>query len=417
MANQGSGGAGSAGGDDFEALARQYWSQWGEMLRASGAMPGSTPGMAAAAGIPGGPQAAIPGWNETVDRWARLAGGAGQPADDAMGRFGAQASGWYARMQQLAAQFAGQQGSAAEIAAAWRNALGATGGNPFAEVMRGMQGPGQQDFGQWLAQVTPWLESLRQGGRDWLDMPAFGFTREHQQRWQRLAQAQVEYQQQAQAFQALMAEATQDAFRRFEDKLAERSAPGRQLQSARALFDLWIDAAEEAYAEVALSPRFRETYGAMTNAQMRLRTAVQREIEQASEALGVPTRAEVDAAHRKVARLEREVRRLLDLVERGGEAGDDSPGDTGTRAGVEETGTGRPRSSPTKSAARKPARATSKQSVAKRKASKPTAPKPASSKQASSKPAASRQDAPDQPGRGRTTAPGSRSKSTPRKAR
>ena len=145
-------------------------------------------------------------------------------------------------------------------------------------------------------------------------MPAFGATREHQERWQHLAQSVADYQQQSQAYQGLMAEAAQDAFKRFEQKLAERSEPGKQLESARALFDLWIDAAEDAYADIALSPRFRDAYGALVNSQMRLRAAVQREVEQMGEAFGVPTRTEIDAAHRKIVQLERELRRLRDLV-------------------------------------------------------------------------------------------------------
>jgi len=381
MANQGFGGAGSAGGDDFDALARQYWSRWGEMLRAAGGVPGTAPGASVSPGYPGGAQAAMPGWNEALAWWSQLAGGTGQPADEAVRRFGAQASGWYAQMQQLAAQFAGQQASAAEVAAAWKSALGSTGGNPFADALRGMQGPGQAGFEQWLAQVSPWLAPLRQTGQDWLGMPAFGFTREHQERWQRLARAQLDYQQQAGAFQALMAEATQDAFRRFEDKLAERSEPGRQLQSTRALFDLWIDAAEEAYADIALSPRFREAYGAMTNAQIRLRAAVQGEVEQAGEALGVPTRGEVDAAHRKIVQLEREMRRLRDLMSDAGMAGDhprtpdagpQTPDRPATKRGRASTAAAAgKRAAPAKSATQAPDRATSTQAASKKPVSKP----------------------------------------------
>src|SRR3546814_4562536 len=68
----------------------------------------------------------------------------------------------------------------------------------------------------------------------------------------------LDYQQCTQAYDALMQKATRDAFAIFEDKLAEREEPGRQIQSARALFDLWVDAAEDAYAKIALSHEFRE---------------------------------------------------------------------------------------------------------------------------------------------------------------
>ena len=123
-----------------------------------------------------------------------------------------------------------------------------------------------------------------------------------------------------------MTEATQLAFRRFEDKLAERSEPGRQLGSARALFDLWIDAAEEAYAEIALSPKFREVYGDYVNSQMRVRAAVQQEIEEMCGLFGIPGRTEIDATHRKIVQLEREVRRLRDALEHPGEPKSAAPG-------------------------------------------------------------------------------------------
>src|SRR3546814_13196363 len=72
---------------------------------------------------------------------------------------------------------------------------------------------------------------------------------------------------------------SEQAFVVFEGKLAEHEAPGRQLGSVRAVYDLWIDAAEQAYAEIALSPQFGVAYGEMVNAQMRLRLANQNELE------------------------------------------------------------------------------------------------------------------------------------------
>jgi hypothetical protein len=193
--------------------------------------------------------------------------------------------------------------------------LGGANANPFADVFKHVRGPGQHDFEAWIEQVRPYLDMLQRDRGRWMDMPAFGFAREHQERWQAAAKAQDEYQAASQDFNTLLAESAQSAFERFEQLLAERSEPGRQLTSARALFDLWIDAAEDAYAELALSQRFRDAYGHMANAQMRVRQHVQDEIERASALLGVPGRTEVDAAHRKIVQLEREVRRLRDLVQ------------------------------------------------------------------------------------------------------
>lgn len=281
---------------NFEALSRQYWGAWGDAMRAASGQPAMPPGMQ--------------GWHDAVDWWGKLAHGGRSEANDLVERFNAQARHWFGQMQQVAAQFAGQEHGAAQVAQAWKQALGAAGENPFPEIFRAMRGQHQQGLDQWIEDASPWLDAMRRETVSWLSLPAFGIGREHQERLQSLARAQVDYQERNAAYNALMLKAGQHAFELFEAKLAEREEPGRQLESVRALFDLWIDAAEESYAQIALSPEFRATYGQLVNAQMRLRSGLQREIELATGALGIPTRSEVDAAHRKVAELERELRRL-----------------------------------------------------------------------------------------------------------
>lgn len=298
----GPGTAGGASADpadwqrNFEALTRQYWAAWGESLRAAGGQPA----------VPQG----VPGWHDAVEWWSRLAHGGRSEANDLAERFNAQARHWFGQMQQVAAQFAGQDHGAGDIARAWKQALGAAGDNPFPEIFKAMRGHGAQGLDQWIEDASPYLDAWRREGIGWLSLPAFGLGREHQERLQALARAQVEYQQQTAAYNALMAKSGEHAFELFEAKLAEREEPGRQLTSARALFDLWIDAAEESYAQIALSPEFRSTYGALVNAQMRLRSGIQKEVELACGTFGMPTRSEMDAAHRKVADLERQLRRL-----------------------------------------------------------------------------------------------------------
>src|SRR6476659_4730546 len=302
----------------FESLARQYWSAWGDAMR--GVAPGhAVPGN-------GGPGGAMPNWQDAVDWWSRLAHGGREEANAAVDRFNAQARNWYGQMQQVAARFAGQDAKPADITAEWKRALGAMGENPFPEMFRAMRGQGAQGLEQWIEDASPWLDAWRREGNAWLGMPAFGLGREHQERWQKLAQAQLDYQQHEAAYNALMAKAAQRAYEVFESKLAEREEPGRQLTSARALFDLWIDAAEEAYAEIALSPEFRKAYGERINAQMRLRGAVQGEVERMSAMFGMPTQGDLDIASRKIAELERSLRRLHDQMPTGPAPAPSKPG-------------------------------------------------------------------------------------------
>jgi class III poly(R)-hydroxyalkanoic acid synthase PhaE subunit len=344
--------------DDFEAWTRQYWKAWGDSLRS--ATTPETPGM--------------PGWNEAMNWWSQLAKGGMPQGDEAVSRFSSQAQGWFGQMQQLAAQFAGRGASPTDITAAWKKALGGDGANPFAQMFGTMPGsdstdPYSSDPSQWFDQAAPWLQKMQRDGRSLLGLPAFGFAREHQERWQHLMQAQVDLQQQSQAYQTLLAEAGQDAFVRFERKLGERSAPGRQLESVRALFDLWIDAAEEAYADIALSPRFRDAYAALVNAQMTLRGRQQTIVEQASAQMGMPTRTELDSAHRKIVQLERELRHLRDAVQANAARGGRSEA---PRQAAEPAPEAAPRPAPKvrkaapASSAAKPARGAAKPSTRKR---------------------------------------------------
>lgn len=168
--------------------------------------------------------------------------------------------------------------------------------NPFAA---GMQVP------------SPEFKDLK----SWLALPTFGLAREHQETQQQAALAWVEYQEQIARHNQQMLKAAQRGFELFEGKLAEREQPGRQVDSLRALYDLWVDAAEEGYAEVALSQEYRQVYGALVNAQMRLRSHIQREVERLSSDLGMPTRSEIDSIGERLQAVRREVRAL-----RGGDA-------------------------------------------------------------------------------------------------
>jgi len=261
---------------DFESLARQYWNTWNELLGRSG----------------------------TFDGWGL--GGVGATMPPGLGHLDPTAFDWYQRMQRLASDFSGG-GSSADVAAAWRTLMGGEGTEPFVATLRAMHGG--LAGGQWIEQVRPMLEALlrplRQQNAEWLQRPTFGPAREHQERLQALALAWQEWEERNDAFNALLSKVGQEAFARFERMLEGCEKNGRSLESARALFDLWIDAAEEAWAELALSDEYRRAYGEMTNALMRLRLGLQREAEQFASLLGLPGRTEVDALARKVADLER----------------------------------------------------------------------------------------------------------------
>jgi class III poly(R)-hydroxyalkanoic acid synthase PhaE subunit len=277
---------------ELSKLAQQYWNAWNGL--ASNAQS----------------DASLPGFKQGLAWWTQLAGSGNEDLNATLERTNAQAGQWFGAMQELAGKFAGKPASAADIAQAWRESLGGVDGNPVADMFRRMSGVDAHAMDAWTAQAAPYLNALRGEAGALLGLPTFGLAREHQERLQKLVQAQLAYQERVNDYSGLLAGAGRAAFERFERKLGERSEPGRQIESARALFDLWIDAAEEAWAELALGTEYRRVYADLVNAQMRLRAGVQREIELAAGMLGLPTRSEVNASHRKLAMLEREVRAL-----------------------------------------------------------------------------------------------------------
>ena len=213
------------GSADFEQLAQRYWGAWSDTMRKA----------ASAGGSQAGAQAGMQAWHDAIDWWTRQAHGNRAGVNDALERFNTQGRTWFGQMQQVAARFAGQDSTARDIAAAWRESLGASGENPFPEMFRTMRGHGLQGLDKWIEDASPYLDATLKEGKSWLGMPGFGVGREHQERLQQLAQAQMEYQQANSAYNALMLKASQSAFEIFEDKLVEHEEPGRQIESPRAL--------------------------------------------------------------------------------------------------------------------------------------------------------------------------------------
>ncbi len=165
-----------------------------------------------------------------------------------------------------------------------------------------------QNFGENLMQGMDQnhLETLR----EWLKTPGVGLMREEQERWQATLLAKLEFDEASKklmhTFQGLMQQTQQ----RYEKLLGEAQVAGKKPESARAAFDLWVDAGEQIWADIAMSQPFQDDLAEMTNTQMRFQKALQAQIDRAAAAAGLPSRIEVDATARKVAILEREVRSL-----------------------------------------------------------------------------------------------------------
>lgn len=181
---------------------------------------------------------------------------------------------------------------------------------PFAQAFGGIDSAGAQSFAkQWQA----WSQAAQRSGFG--DMPgahgptpAFGMDREQQMQQQELGMALLASMQASVKYQELIQRANTQGMQRLQERLVEHAAPGRQVESMKGLYDLWVDASEEAYAGIALSEEFRDAYGEMVNTQMRVRQLQQKQTEQMCQQLGVPTRSEVSSLGERLQALRREFR-------------------------------------------------------------------------------------------------------------
>jgi len=161
-------------------------------------------------------------------------------------------------------------------------------------------------FGGWTMPGTIAPPAGLDALRGLLDTPAFGYTREQQAQQQALMRALLDHQQASARYQELLARAQAQGAERMQRRMAE---PGFQVDSLKAMYDLWVDAVEEAYAEIALSDEFREAYAAQGNTQMRVRQLQRQQVEQWCREVGLPTRSEVDTLGQRLQELRRELRR------------------------------------------------------------------------------------------------------------
>lgn len=315
---------------EWQAMQEQFLAAWRDAMRDTGA----------AKGLP---------LHEGLDLWTRLA--SGQAGHDELTERMLGSARQVVDLMQRSLEAAGAAGRAAGggDAEGWRRTLAQTFGaldlsrNPVLDALRSATGTGAESFEQMAAQARDAIGAVTGPMRGWLSAPTFGLAREAQERQQKLARALTEQAEAERAHQALLLKASQLALAKFEGKLAERDAPGRQVRSGRELYDLWIDAAEEGYAEVAMSPEFRAAYADMVNGQMKVRQAVQREVELLCGQFGMPTRSELDSAHHRIADLNR---RLAALEERGGASGAQGASPAMARAAAAPRPVAKPRARP-----------------------------------------------------------------------
>lgn len=312
---------------------RKYWESWIALTRQ-----GSN-AQAAAAPPPLNP------WKQGLDQWTRMLSAAVPPESRAWVQKFAEINGAYLGMGETLLKGLSEAQAGPAHAGAWNWAL---------DSLKNMQGATPPPFGQtadpWAGFATFWgmpmdnwrrvysacsivpgdIEKTLRGFGAWagespenlmgrmFSTPPLGYTREWQGEMQRWGQLWLEHVEALREYGTLLTRSNMKAAELLGAKLRELADAGRSPESFRAFYDLWVDAGEEAYAEVALSQAFAQAQARLTNTLMAVKRQEQQMVDEVLSALNMPTRRELDTSHRRLHELQRQVWRLQEALDDAG---------------------------------------------------------------------------------------------------
>lgn len=111
-------------------------------------------------------------------------------------------------------------------------------------------------------------------------------------------------------YQAVVAEIWEAALKQFAEDLAELAEKGEKVDNVRDLVTMWTRGAENVFLEAFRTERYTLAQGKFLNANMEYRISQRRIMEEYMEAFDMPTRSEIDEAHRRIYELRKEVKGL-----------------------------------------------------------------------------------------------------------
>ncbi|MCB1760366.1 MAG: class III poly(R)-hydroxyalkanoic acid synthase subunit PhaE [Gammaproteobacteria bacterium] len=289
-------------------LQRQYWQRWSEISAvASGGKASKTP------------------WELAQEHWWQALA----PAAPASGRaFMERMMEQGAQLFRMAEMFSfadeGQKHPWQEIVddlSSQMNTAAACGSTGASDQLQRLMGfwstplQGWQRMAAGLSFTSPESDDNPFSLQRMLKMPGFGVTREEQAQQQRLAQLVGEYQQALQAYNRFFADIGSEAAKRLRERLEQLQRVGEAVESARALYDLWVDSCETVYGERVAEGDFSRINGELVNSSLRVKQQLGRMADEYLGGLNMPTRRELRTLQQRLHENRRENRRLREEID------------------------------------------------------------------------------------------------------
>jgi class III poly(R)-hydroxyalkanoic acid synthase PhaE subunit len=149
-----------------------------------------------------------------------------------------------------------------------------------------------------IADMTSAIDKL-------LSVPGLGPDREAQAQMQKGIKLLGEYQQASSEYQTVMNKVGVEALEAMRLRILEMSEQGKELNSLRDIYDLWVDCNEKAYAELVYTDEYSELYGRLTNALLAVKQHQGKVMDKLLAKLNMPTRQGMNTVLKRVQEMKR----------------------------------------------------------------------------------------------------------------
>lgn len=143
-----------------------------------------------------------------------------------------------------------------------------------------------------------------------LDAPGIGQNRELNEKfiagfkaWQELQRANIDY-------QLILANTGVKAFESFLKAAVSKAQAGQPITTIKQLTDVWTEVADPIFIDIFKSDSYVKIQGALLSAFMNYRIQSRRIMEKVFSEMDIPTRSEVDEAHRNIYNQKKEIKAL-----------------------------------------------------------------------------------------------------------
>ncbi len=141
-------------------------------------------------------------------------------------------------------------------------------------------------------------------------VPSVGFTRELEEKFAKGFTAWTKFRKAMDDYQMLVADAWAGVYEEVLREMMKRAEQGKPIESVRDLVKLWTGAADKSFSTIFVTEKYSQIQADFMTTFMEYRIEEQKIVDEVMKYGYIPTRTEMDEAHRNIYELRKEVKAL-----------------------------------------------------------------------------------------------------------